>query len=316
MLSKDSPLPHPPLTCTVKVACKDGSHRHIRLTAVVLSEDDSFRRVSTLHIAHDRPRLAMGLRVHLLGWVMVERPDGSPVGSAKWRRTKVRGLLAVLAFNKGRPVHRERLVEMLWSDLDYTAARQNLTSTVYDLRRSLAMEGVANHTDDHIVYESNHYVLKWTAADWLDTDEFEQEIHQARTAASPCDGVVHYRRATDLYRDDFLSDVILAFTDDYFLREQWRLREFYLDALEEWGVLEESLERDDTAHELYARVLTLDPCREQTCQRLMGLLLRIGDRTAALTRFQQLAEALKRDLGTMPGHETYRLFDAALSGYY
>ncbi len=80
--------------------------------------------------------------------------------------------------------------------------------------------------------------------------------------------------------------------------------------------MEESLERDDTARELYARVLALDPCREQTCQRLMGLLLRIGDRTAALTRFQQLTEALKHDLGTVPGHETYRLFDAALNGHY
>jgi DNA-binding SARP family transcriptional activator len=307
--------PHRPFSSKTRVRRKDGSYCLIELTTVVLREEDSFANGFTLHIAQRLWEPSNGMRVHLLGPVMVERTDGSVVGSSGWKRTKVRALLAILALQRGLPVHRERLIEILWANLDYPAARQNLNSTVYDLRQSLATTNVEAGPECSVIYESNHYSLKWSSADWLDVDEFERLVQRAREAAAPAHSILQYRRAIDLYRDEFLSDVILVYADDYYLREQRRLRELYLDVLEELGKMEETLGRNEAAHELYARVLALDPCREHTGRRLMNIYLRAGDRTAALVLFQQLAETLKSEFGAAPDRDTYELFNMALRGH-
>jgi DNA-binding SARP family transcriptional activator len=250
-----------------------------------------------------------------LGPVAVERADGTMIHGGGWSRTKVRGLLAILALERGLPVHRERLTEVLWPSLDYRSARQNLNSTVYDLRQSLAMAEAGDDSDSPVLYESNQYSLRWSSCDWLDVVEFERLVHQARQASSPYQKVFQFRQALNLYREEFLSDVILVFANDYYLREQRRIQGLYLDTLEELGILEEGLGRNESAHELFARVLALDPCREQTSRRLMNLFLKAGERTAAVALFQELAKTLRSELGTVPDHETYQLFDAALNGH-
>jgi DNA-binding SARP family transcriptional activator len=140
---------------------------------------------------------------------------------------------------------------------------------------------------------------------------FEQKIRCARVADTPAKAALHYQEALGIYRGDLLDDVILVCQDDYYLREQERLRGQYLTVMEEYAVLEEKRQHDEIAEELYGRILTFDPCHESACHRLMALLLRAGNRTRALSHFVQLSEAMQRDLDTCPGWEMVQLYEAA-----
>jgi PAS domain S-box-containing protein len=299
-------------TRTLRVRCRDGSYRTVRLKAVVLVHEDPVRQEATLHLAHPCQPKHEGLRIHVLGPIEVERYDGSRVDGTGWRRTKVRALLAILALERGRPVHRERLVDLLWSDLDYAAGRRNLTSTVYDLRRALAPAGQPANCGNDVVYESNQYFLKWSAANWLDVVEFERELHLAKAAKAAPQKAGHFRSALQLYRSDFLADIILVFQDDFYLREQWRLRELYLEALDALGVVEDSQGATGKAQDLFSRVLALDPCREPACRHLMSLHRRAGERTAALACYHQLVRALADEIGATPDRATVQMYEELL----
>ena len=93
-----------------------------------------------------------------------------------------------------------------------------------------------------------------------------------------------------------------------------RLRELYLDALEALGQLCERRQEKDHAMELYLRALSADPCRESACQCLMHLALERGDRVLAIALYQELARALRRELGISPSDEIRLLCETARSG--
>jgi DNA-binding SARP family transcriptional activator len=296
----------------LRTPCGDGVVRSFELSRFLIQERKPPEQAFVLHIAHlqssTRP---WGLQVHLLGPILVRRADGEQVQGPGWRRAKVRALLGILVLRAGQPVHRECLLEMLWSDLDYEAALHNLNSTVYELRRSLKNLEEQGAPLTRIRYESNHYSLHWSSEDWLDTTTFENEIAWARGAPTHEDAARHYETALDLYRGDLLDDVILVFHDDACLREQARLRDLYLTAMAEFGALFQQMNQEKKAVDIYRRLLTLDPCREKACRQLMKLSLRQGDRTTALTHYKQLQKALSSEIGVQPEEETRRLYEQA-----
>jgi PAS domain S-box-containing protein len=310
----DGPQPQDRDARTARLRNADGSERLVVLNTIVLSENEAGEQYNALHIAYPISETTAGLRLHLLGPVAVMRPDGTWVDNPSWRRTKVRALLAILAANAGQPVHRETLLDLLWSDFDPATGLANLNSTVSDLRRCLANSPGGRPRINYVTYKGSQYALSWSPADWLDTQAFEEGIRQARTAAVAADRMAAYRQALDLYRDDYLADVVLAFHDDFYLREQWRLKELYLTAMEECAALEERLGQASAARELYARILSREPWRESAARRLITLLLGSGDRPAAIALYRKLAAALKSELNTQPAPETTRLINGVMPG--
>lgn len=264
-----------------------------------------------LHVARilqEGPSWPPALRIRLLGTVTVHRADGSPVEGALWRRAKVRALLALLALHRGRPVHRDAVLEALWPDLAYGAALHSLNTTVYGLRRSLEPSLRRGADSRYVRYAGECLYLNGGFVHWVDSVAFEAGLGRARRERDPEQASALLREALALYRGDFLADLLLGLDARWCWAERDRLRELYLAGLEELGALSESLGRQGEARELYLRVLSLDPCREGACRRLMQLLLRCGDRAGALAHYRRLEEALRRELDVAPSLETERLF--------
>ncbi|MGW5327713.1 hypothetical protein [Streptomyces sp. NPDC004014] len=65
--------------------------------------------------------MADEVRIRLLGGFAVTVED-RPVATGAWRLRKDRTLLKPLSLAPGRRLHRERLYDLLWPDLDGTAA--------------------------------------------------------------------------------------------------------------------------------------------------------------------------------------------------
>ncbi|MBE2198333.1 MAG: PAS domain S-box protein [Anaerolinea sp.] len=242
------------------------------------------------------------LRIHLLGATMVTRSDDTTVCGGMWNRVKVRALLAYLALQGGQPVSRERLIDVLWPELDYKAALHNLNTTVYNLRHSLEPDLKKASDSSYIAYQSGQYYLIDADRHWLDVRAFEADIRQARTVINSLDKIDAYKTAVALYRDDYLAD--LDATGVQSTSEQVRYQLLYLTAMEELGQALEALDQDQEAEIWYERVLAADACRESVARRLVRLLLRQGRRMDALMRIQQLATMLENELDAVLSVET------------
>lgn len=78
--------------------------------------------------------------LHLLGPVRLFAPGGDDVTP---RGMKARGLLAILAMARGRPLHRATLQDRLWSDRGEAHGRDSLKKALAELRRAFGEDAPA-----------------------------------------------------------------------------------------------------------------------------------------------------------------------------
>ena len=253
--------------------------------------------------------LANRLRIQLLGKITVRGIDNKAIDGESWRRAKVRGLLAFLLLQHEGIAHRDSLLEALWPNVPYDKALPSLNTAVYNLRRSLepALERVADSC--YVQVDGDFYVLRGAGLHSLDVRRFEDNLDQARGAVEPERALLHFRNALEQYRGDFASD-LARFDFPWADQERTRLRARYLDALEAQADLLAAKE-PRAASDLLLRLMSQDPCRESACRALMRLALSRGERAAALTHFERLAAALRRELDERPSPETYQLYRLA-----
>ncbi len=228
----------------VQVRSASGRVRAINVSVIAVPEEaGGHTLVHLFRPLGEEGGRPLGLRIRLLGPVAVERTDGPQVGGPLWRRAKVRGLLSYLALRQGRPVRREELLETLWPDLERDAVLHNLNTTVYGLRHSLELGRGAD--SGYIHYEGDCYLLSADHVHWLDMDAFEAGIARARRQSQPDLAQTLYREALALYRGDFLADLDPDLVGAWAERE--RLRQLYLNAMEELGALCEGQDQEGAA---------------------------------------------------------------------
>ncbi len=290
------------------------SHIGVSVVVIPVSAQDN-TPAALVHIFRPigkAPAMLPLLRIQLLGNTNVWRADGTLVDGSDWRKRKVQILLAFLALQRGRPAHREALIEALWPDLEYAAALHNLNTTVYHLRKSL--EPTLQHGSDsrYIRYEGNCYCLDVGPSLWMDVVAFETGIALASRELGPEQAINFYRNALSWYQGDFLAD--LGAATAWCSRERERLRDLYLSALEEAGSLHERRQEYGQANEMYWKALSADPCRESACQRLMRLAALRGDRAAVMALHRRLCTTLDHEMGARPSPETVRIYEAARRG--
>jgi DNA-binding SARP family transcriptional activator len=150
------------------------------------------------------------VRVEVLGPLRVLM-DGRPVEHPLVRRARVRAVLAILCVE--RTVSRERLMDLLWPDLDGRRAAHNLRVTLTYLRRLLGQEA----TSDDSPLRVEHQQLRLVRSDRFGVDlwDLRDELDGARRAeaAGATDDVeMALGRAVALWRGEPLTD--LHFVED------------------------------------------------------------------------------------------------------
>jgi PAS domain S-box-containing protein len=300
---------------SLRVQCSDGRMAWIDVSGMVVpgtpAEDSHGALVHLFRLIDNAATSVPLLRVRLLGPVIVQQADGSPVGGGFRRRAKVRALFSILVLHRGQTVHRDALLASLWPAMAREAALHNLNTTVYHLRHSLEPALERGPDSIYIQRHGDLYLLAGGRTHWLDVDAFENKLAAAQRVGSPGPAERFHRQAIALYRGDFLADL-----DGYQLdcwTERERYRQLYLDALQGLGDLLVAQNRDDEAIELYRKVLAEDPCRETAARKLMRLALQQGERTKALSQYARLEENLERELDVAPTEETRQLHQEARS---
>ncbi|GGW70452.1 hypothetical protein GCM10010503_54590 [Streptomyces lucensis JCM 4490] len=242
------------------------------------------------------------VRIRLLGGFAVAVGD-RPVAAGAWRLRKARTVLKLLCLAPGRRMHRERLCDLLWPDLDAVAAANNLHQVLHAARRALAAAGAPA---DVVVLRDDMVLLGGGTVVSTDLDAFDAAARRAVDGG----GTPDYRAALALAGAGLLPE------DRY---EPWASAA--AEALDRRCTalrlgLGEALEREHRlaeATEVLEALVAGDPLNEPGHRALMRVLAGAGRRREALGVYERLREALGRDTGTDPDPRTRRLYRTLLA---
>ncbi|HHJ06399.1 MAG TPA: SARP family transcriptional regulator, partial [Anaerolineae bacterium] len=243
------------------------------------------------------------LKISLLGGLTIEKNGEAVTGLAS---RKAEALLAYLAYTN-RPYAREPLADLLWDDRAPKQALGNLRVLLSSLRK---------HLRPYVIITRQTVAFNPDSAHRLDTAELLEKVAAAQQEKRDADilspsAATALQEAVSLYRGDFLDGFYLRESrgfEEWALLERERLRRVAVEALQ-------SLVSHHLASRKYqgglayaARLLELAPLQEKAHRWMMRLLVRTGQRSAALQQYQSCRRLLNEELGVEPMLETARLY--------
>jgi predicted ATPase/DNA-binding SARP family transcriptional activator len=211
------------------------------------------------------------------------------IGQDEWRLRRAAALIKLLALAPNHRLHREQIMDLLWPHLGRRAASNNLRTTLHATRQVLAPA----ESSRYLASEEGWLALCPAEALWVDVEAFEDAAVTARSEREPA----AYRAALELYAGELLP------TDRY---EEWaeekrgELRRLYLALLVELASIYEKRGEYGAAIEALTRITAEEPAREEAHAALMRLYALSGNQAEALRQYEQLEEALTRELGVEP----------------
>lgn len=235
-----------------------------------------------------------GLELCLLGGIEL-RGAAPGAADAILAQAKPLALLAFLALSPGALFQRrDRLVGLLWPDLDQSHARAALRKALYELRTALGAHVLSARGDDEIALAPG--------AMRCDVVEFTAAVENRRLA-----------RALEIYRGDLMPGFYLSGCVEY---ERWVEDERTVAreraAAASWA-LAVAFEGDSKLTEAGAsarRAVRHAWTDERVLRRAMTLLDRLGDRAGAVKLYEEFSGRLRADLDVQPSAETTALVNA------
>jgi DNA-binding SARP family transcriptional activator len=227
-----------------------------------------------------------------------------------WRRKKALTLLKYLLTQRGHPVHREVLLELLWPEVPVETGLGRLKVVAYFLRRQLHCEGATSEST-LLLKEGDSYLLNPERL-WLDADAFDKLVDEGAKLSRQGqvrDALRRYQQAEALYRGDYMEDELYS---DWCALDRARLRERFLTILGDMALLYERASEPKESVAMLRKAISVEPCRESLHRGLMKLLWALGSREEALSQYQVCKQFLSKELGVGPMPETDALYQRIL----
>jgi len=229
----------------------------------------------------------------------------------RWNSLKAKTVFQYLIIQIDHPVRREVLMELMWPDHSVGSARNNLNAALYSLRNTLDQRG---QKIQYILYRDGCYLPNPELMWWIDRTEFLttlQRADQARRDDHSQEAINTYIRAVRLYRGPLFED---DREGDWYLPEQRRLKQLYLQALESLARLHLELRDLATAVQFGQLAIGADPCWEPAHRLLMRCYAQQHQQQLVSRQYRLCSAALRDELGVSPGADTVQLFHSLISG--
>jgi predicted ATPase/DNA-binding SARP family transcriptional activator/class 3 adenylate cyclase len=252
----------------------------------------------------------IGLRVRLLGGFHIERGGQTLTFAGSGARSGLK-LFKCLLSRSSRRLPREQAYELLWPDSSPDAVRTTFRTNLVRLRAVL--EPDVPPEESLIVTDRDTVAIRPNADLWVDADEFERLVREARRAPLSDDLL---EEADQLYGGDFSPDDPY---EDWAVQRREELRRRWTELQLKLSHSRERRGDVDGAISALQRLLDREHCDEQAARELMLLLARHGRRAAAEHVYKQLTVALRTELGdgdetVEPDPETERVRHAIFAG--
>lgn len=224
-------------------------------------------------------------------------------------RRKPKQLVKLLALQSNQRLHREQIVELLWTDQEPEAAINNLHKSIHAARRAFEPDLLSGGDSKFILTKEGQIIL--TAPDGLRIDVLEFETLAAEAFHSTDEK--SYDNALALYAGDLLPE---DFYEDWTNERRESLRLAHRKLLRKLAALYENRAKFERSAEISRKLIALDELDEDAHRNLMRSLALGGNRPQAVKQFEQCRAVLKKELGVEPERETRELSEQIASGKF
>ncbi|MEM7028015.1 MAG: BTAD domain-containing putative transcriptional regulator [Chloroflexota bacterium] len=231
--------------------------------------------------------------------------DGEPLPLITSERA--RALFCYLVVEAERVHSRRSIAGLLWPDVPQDRALQNLRQALTVLRKAF---DVHEATQNLLIFTRQTLQFNLDVGASLDVSKFATQLAEGDKPGA--DRVTAWVEAVTHYRGEFLQSFGAL---DSSLFEDWVLirREHYarqvLRALRGLANHFEQNRDYETVLEYAQRQLAIEPWQEDAHRQVMRCLAHLGQRTAAIARFEICRRVLEEELAVEPAADTVNLFE-------
>ena len=206
------------------------------------------------------PASVSSISIRTLGNFEVTR-GGEPVHPSRWQSKKSRDALKILIARRGRPLHRESLMDLLWPGTAPDQAEGRLSVALSRMRAVLDPDWT--HPKDHFVRTIDDALALDLETVEVDVERFLRiatvGLRMARNGGR-ADAAPTLRAAYDLYAGDFLEEESF---EEWTSATREEARASFLAIAEALGGLAVEHNDGEAAVGYFARVLAVDPYAEE-----------------------------------------------------
>ena len=252
------------------------------------------------------------LRICLLGPLKIYRA-GQELPAQAFKRRKARELLGLLLAQRGQPLSKERLWDLLFPDNDADRAARDLRVALHALFDVLDPDRPHNSPARWVTRRDDLYSIPWSpelSLDWRDYEHLLELAESSRGQREGADSAHHWETALQLVHGELLFD-FSGCDWALSLREGWKTS--YLVTATKLANYYLEQNNHDQCLALAHTILVQESTWEAGYRLLMEAHLREG-RAAQATRVYDLcSEVLQQELGVEPSEDTEALYARALN---
>ena len=245
------------------------------------------------------------LKIFTLGRFSIVK-EGSHIRFSTKPQKKPLEIIKILIALGGQDVNKALISDALWPDADGDKADRALATTLHRLRRLLGNDLVIQIQGGKLNLDPSYC--------WVDCWAFERLLSQADAAFSQKDvdkAIGLTEKALATYKGAFLAGDEL---EPWAVSRRERLQSKFLFAVNRLGDILVSKGQWEKAAVHYNRSLDVDDLSDETYQRLIRCLQRLGQKTEALSVYNRCKKTLHAAFGIAPSPETQAIYRAVVDG--
>lgn len=245
------------------------------------------------------------LKIFLLGRFRVELNEVF-IEEHLWTRRSSKQLVKLLALQPTHQLHREQIIDRLWTEQDYKTALNNLNKAIHTARRVFEPELEKGGNSQFIKTSNHRIILCCPGSLFVDIEEFERSAFAAIKNEDAETGEM----ALALYQGKLLTEDIY---EDWLSVKRESLHLLYRKVSNKTAEVYIKGGEYQRALEILKKLCVDDPTDERIHQNLMRLYAMTGSKYQALKQFEQCAASLW-EIGMEPEEETVKLKDLIKAG--
>jgi two-component SAPR family response regulator len=147
-----------------------------------------------------------------------------------WPSSKGKAIFKYLLTHRERPVAKEILMDLFWTDADPDSARNNLNVAIYGLRQALRND---RWKFSHVLFQNDSYQFNPKLRFWIDYEGFTKGMLTAQSLERQgrlANAIREFTSTEALYQGEFLEEDRY---EDWLLPLRQRLQDDYLRLLDD-----------------------------------------------------------------------------------
>ena len=238
------------------------------------------------------------LEISLLGRFQAKLDD-APINEKCWARRSAKSLVKLLALKPFHSLHREQIMDLLWTEQPPKTALNNLNKAIYRARRALEPDLVKGSDSRFILTQKQQIILDSPGSLRVDLDAFERLANYALQNNDLEAG----QKSIELYRGDLLVEDIY---DDWIYTRRESMRILFRKTATKTAEIYAAKGDHQASIEILKKLIAEDAADEHIHRLLMRFYVETGSKYQALKQFEHCRTVL-HTLGIEPEPETVKL---------